>query len=180
MTQSLLGPLEDAAEAGFLTHLVIDEAHLVEQWGNDFRPSFQTIASQRRSWIRKAPAGRAPRTVAMSATLTAPQVETLEVLFGAPGLTEIVWAAELRTESPATTLSTFPDAGTRQEAVIEAVTLLPRPMALYVSKREDATEWVSRLRSSGLHRVMEVTGKSGDKARRVALEGWSARRSGRR
>ena len=58
------------------------------------------------------------------------------------------------------------------------MTLLPRPMALYVSKREDATEWVSRLRSAGLQRVTEVTGKSGDEERRVALEGWSARRSG--
>src|ERR1022692_628770 len=160
MAQSLLAPLEDAAVAGFLTQLVIDEAHLVEQWGNDFRPSFQTIASQRRSWIRNAPPGRAPRTVAMSA-----------------GLTEIVWAAELRRE-PSYYVETFPDADTRREAVIEAVTLLPRPMALYVSKREDATEWVSQLRASGLHRVTEVTGKSGDKARRAALEGWSARRSG--
>ncbi len=174
VAKSLLRPLGDAAEAGFLTHFVIDEAHLVEQWGNDFRPSFQTIASQRHAWIRKAPPGRAPRTVAMSATLTALQVETLEALFGAPGPTEIVWASQLRSE-PSYYVEFFPTESSRQEAVTEAVTLLPRPLALYVSKREDAKEWASRLRAAGLRRVAEVTGKSEEGERRAALEGWSAR-----
>jgi ATP-dependent DNA helicase RecQ len=174
VAQSLLRPLGEAAEAGFLTHFVIDEAHLVEQWGNDFRPSFQTIASQRHAWIRKAPPGRAPRTVAMSATLTALQVETLELLFGAPGPTEIVWASQLRSE-PSYYVEFFPAESSRQEAVIEAVTLLPRPLALYVSKREDAKEWASRLRTSGLQRVAAVTGESSAGERRAALEGWSAR-----
>lgn len=174
VAMSLLKPLGDAAEAGLLNYFVIDEAHLVEQWGNDFRPSFQTIASQRHDWIRKAPEGQAPRTIAMSATLTALQVETLEALFGAPGPTEIVWASQLRSE-PSYYVEFFPSETSRQAAVTRAVTLLPRPLALYVSRREDATEWASRLRAAGLQRVIEVTGKSADTERRAALEGWSAR-----
>ena len=39
----------------------------------------------------------------------------------------------------------------------EAATLLPRPLALYVSKREDARELVSSLQAAGLKRVAEVT-----------------------
>ena len=174
VAQSLLKPLGDAAEAGSLTHFVIDEAHLVEQWGNEFRPSFQTIASQRHDWIRQAPAGHAPRTVAMSATLTAMQVGTLEALFGTPGPTEILWASQLRAE-PSYYVEFCPDETAREAAVTDAVTLLPRPMALYVSKREDAGEWVSQLRTAGLQRVTEVTGGSSDEQRRKALEGWSAR-----
>ena len=173
IAMSLRNPLGEAAEAGFLTHFVIDEAHLVEQWGNDFRPSFQTIASQRHDWIRKAPAGRAPRTIAMSATLTALQVQTLEALFGAPGPVEVVWASQLRTE-PSYYIESFPDEASRAAAVTGAATLLPRPLALYVSKREDARELVSSLQAAGLKRVAEVTGMSRDDERRAALEGWSA------
>ncbi len=172
VTLSLLRPLEEAAEAGFITHCVIDEAHLVEQWGNEFRPAFQTIASQRQAWIRIAPRGRAPRTIALSATLTEPQVETLRVLFGSPGPVQIVWASLLRSE-PSYYVDSFPNDHARQQAVIEAITLLPRPMALYVSKREDARSWVSLLRMLGLRRVAEVTGDSETGDRRSVLEGWA-------
>ena len=47
--------LDDAARQGYLTHLIIDEAHLVEQWGNEFRPEFQAMSGQRRSWLAIAP-----------------------------------------------------------------------------------------------------------------------------
>lgn len=171
VNRSLLRPLEDAAEAGLITHCVIDEAHLVEQWGSEFRPAFQTIASQRQAWIRAAPPGRAARTIALSATLTAPQVETLEALFGSPGPTQIVWASQLRSE-PSYYVESFPDIPARQGAVLEAITLLPRPMAVYVTKREDAMGWVSLLRAEGLLRVTEVTGDSEDAERRAAIEGW--------
>jgi ATP-dependent DNA helicase RecQ len=164
VTHGLLRPLEQAAGAGLITHCVIDEAHLVDQWGNDFRPAFQTIASQRQAWIRSAPQGRAPRTVALSATLTDSQVDTLTVLFGSPGPVETVWASELRSE-PSYYTAQFPDIATREQAVTEAATLLPRPMVLYVSKREDARAWVSRLRSLGMLRVADVTGDTESAAR---------------
>ena len=177
VTTSLAGPLDDAADAGFLRHFVIDEAHLVEQWGNEFRPAFQVIAGQRRGWMRKAPAGQEPRTIAMSATLTAQQVEALDSLFGSTRPTEIVWASQLRSE-PSYYIESFPDAATRRAAVLDAVTLLPRPMALYVSKIEDAHSWTALLRAEGLRRVAEVTGQSTDGQRRAAVEGWGGRSSG--
>jgi superfamily II DNA/RNA helicase len=168
---ALAEPLDDAAEAGFLRQFVIDEAHLVEQWGNEFRPAFQMIAGQRHTWIRKAPEGQAARTIAMSATLTAQQVETLDALFGKPGPTEIVWASQLRSE-PSYYIEPFADATSRRAAVLEAVTLLPRPLVLYVSKVDDAHAWASLLHEEGLRRVTEVTGESSDGQRRDAVEGW--------
>ncbi|MCK9871168.1 DEAD/DEAH box helicase [Nocardiopsis dassonvillei] len=171
ITASLKEPLAKAAEDGFLHYFVIDEAHLVEQWGNQFRPAFQTIASQRQAWLRNAPEGCAPRTVAMSATLTEHQVETLRSLFGAPGPVEVIWASQIRSE-PSYYIDTFLNEESRTEAVLEAVTLLPRPVALYVSKVESARKWAALLHREGLKRVGEVTGESSDEERRTAVEGW--------
>lgn len=172
LVKSLKKPVEDAAEAGLLQYFVIDEAHLVEQWGNSFRPEFQTMSSHRRTWLSKAPEGREPITVAMSATLTGQQVGTLERLFASPKEAAIVWASQLRHE-PSYYIDAYTDEQERQAAVLQAVSLLPRPMALYVTKIEDAKSWVDRLRSAGFGRVAEVTGDSRENDRRRVLEGWS-------
>jgi superfamily II DNA helicase RecQ len=41
---SLLRTVEEVAKSGMLRYLVIDEAHLITQWGDEFRPAFQTLA----------------------------------------------------------------------------------------------------------------------------------------
>ncbi|MEU8800783.1 protein DpdF [Spirillospora sp. NPDC048819] len=169
--------LDIAAENGYLRYFVIDEAHLVEQWGNDFRPTFQTIANQHRNWLRRAPAGREPRTVAMSATLTAQQVETLENLFGQPGATQVVWASQLRSE-PSYYIDTFPDEKSRRSAIVEALTRLPRPAILYVTRVEDARLWAEEFYDRGLRRVTHVTGESTPEQRGAAMKGWAGRTAG--
>lgn len=80
LTTSLLRAVLDVAGSGMLRYLVIDEAHLVTQWGDDFRPSFQALAGLRHSMLKLAPRGF--RTLLMSATFTEETVETLASLFG--------------------------------------------------------------------------------------------------
>ena len=46
---SLLPSLLEAAREGRLEAIVIDEAHAVVGWGDDFRPEFQIMAGQRES-----------------------------------------------------------------------------------------------------------------------------------
>ncbi|WP_181785235.1 protein DpdF [Streptomyces phytophilus] len=174
--RGLRNALDAAASAGLLRYLVIDEAHLVEQWGNYFRSDFQTLAMQRRAWLRQAPVEHAVRTVAMSATLTDQQVRTLETLFGEPGSTEVLWASELRQE-PAYFLHSYPNEASRQAAVLEAATLLPSPAIVYTTKKADANAWARQLQRQGMHRVTVVHGDSTEQARRDALEGWSGRDS---
>ncbi|MGW8395260.1 protein DpdF [Streptomyces lydicus] len=174
LVKSLKQPLEDAAEAGLLNYFVIDEAHLVEQWGNSFRTAFQTMSSYRRIWLSKAPEGRQPVTVAMSATLTGQQVETLDALFASPQRARIVWASQLRHE-PSYYIDSFRSEADREAAVLNAVSYLPKPMILYTTKVVDAQEWAVRLRDHGLRRVASVTGDSTDPERRDALEGWTGR-----
>ncbi|MFI6348004.1 protein DpdF [Streptomyces sp. NPDC050560] len=174
LVKSLKAPLEDAAEAGLFNYFVIDEAHLVEQWGSSFRTAFQTMSSHRRIWLSKAPKGRQPVTVAMSATLTGQQVETLDALFASPQKARIVWASQLRHE-PSYYIDSFRSEADRAVAVLNAVSYLPKPMILYTTKVVDAQEWTGRLRDHGLRRVASVTGDSTDLERRDALEGWTGR-----
>lgn len=54
LTTSLLSAVSDAARDGMLRYFVIDEAHLVTQWGDEFRPSFQALAGLRHSLLRLA------------------------------------------------------------------------------------------------------------------------------
>ncbi|MGS2616369.1 protein DpdF [Micromonospora sp. LZ34] len=167
----LSSALDAAAAAGHLTHLIIDEAHIVEQWGNDFRPEFQAIAAKRRSWLDQAPPGRQVVTVAMSATLTAGQVQTLTSAFGGPGPLELVWASHTRPE-PIYLVDEFGDLDARDAAVLEAVNALPRPLILYTTTREDAELWCDRLDRAGFGRITRLTGESSETERRAVIAGW--------
>jgi hypothetical protein len=109
--------------------------------------------------------------VALSATLTGLQLDTIAQLFGGSDPARVVWAAQIRTE-PSLYVDQFATVGERDAAVLEAVTRLPRPLALYVSKVDDAQRWVGMLREAGCERVAAVTGGSDSADRRAALEGW--------
>ncbi|MFC4034629.1 protein DpdF [Streptomyces polygonati] len=174
LVSSLKAPLNDAAQAGLLQYFVIDEAHIVEQWGNGFRTEFQTLASHRRTWLTKSPPGREPATICMSATLTEQQVATLETLFASPRAARIVWGAQLRHE-PSYYIESFVDEAEREAAILLAVDRLPRPMALYVTQPKDAKAWAARLRRAGYGRVTHVAGDSTPDSRRQAVEGWGGR-----
>lgn len=169
--QGLSGSLAAAASAGHLRYLIIDEAHLVDQWGSAFRPEFQALASQRLSWLSLAPPGQELITVAMSATLNDRHIRTLTSLFDPDGASALTWASVTRPE-PSYYLTAGEDEDTRDDAVTTAVIRLPRPLVLYASTRDDVSAWTGRLRAAGLRRVGEVKGDSDDRERQKALEGW--------
>ncbi|MFN9926159.1 MAG: DEAD/DEAH box helicase, partial [Phenylobacterium sp.] len=95
VTGALLPSLYDAARAGLLDYLIVDEAHLLSQWGDAFRPAFQMIAGVRRGLLR-ACRHQPFRTILMSATLTPDAIATFETLFG-PGV-QLTAAVHLRPE----------------------------------------------------------------------------------
>jgi len=153
---ALRGPLFEAARQGRLRVLAIDEAHIVSQWGQNFRPEFQSIAGLRDALLAACPPGRAFRTLLLSATLTAESFETLRELFGRDGC-QLVSELALRPE-PAFLLHSAPDEPQRIERVLEAIRHLPRPLILYTTLRNHAEEWYARLCEVGFRRLRLVRG----------------------
>jgi ATP-dependent DNA helicase RecQ len=169
---SLAPAILDCARAGRLQQIVVDEAHLVDQWGSDFRSEFQTMPGLVRDAFSAAPEGKKPSVLLLSATLAQQSVDLISRLFRVSSAdVDLVWGSELRTE-PAYFLAAYDEEEAREDAVIKAVDCLPRPLILYTSKVEDAERWAVRLRSSGVLRVGCITGKSDETARRLVMERW--------
>jgi ATP-dependent DNA helicase RecQ len=168
----LTGPLLEVARRGLLHALVIDEVHVVDQWGDEFRPAFQELAGIRQALLRACPEGAAFPTLLLTATLTASALTTLRALFGSPGPFGVVSAAQLRPE-PAYWFSRCPDRRTKQQRVLEALRHLPRPLILYTSVRDETAVWMALLREAGFRRAAAVTGSTDTPSRLRVLEAWA-------
>lgn len=175
LTGALLQSVRSAAEAGRLRGLIIDEAHLVTQWGRDFRPEFRHLASLREDLLARCERGGHPRfrTALLSATLGPAELDDLSALFGSPGPLSVVAANALRPE-PEYWVADVADEALRTRRVLEAVARLPRPLILYVTRPARADEWVATLCQAGFRRVAVVTGRSPGADRRDVLAGLRA------
>lgn len=170
LSTSLLSVVTEVAESGMLAYFVIDEAHLVTQWGVDFRPTFQALAGLRNSLLRVAPAPF--RTLLLSATLTEDTIETLAQLFGPIEITHMVSAVHLRPE-PQYWVYRAASRAEKERRVLEALRHAPRPFILYVSTREDGHRWTEILRKqAGLMRLATFDGGTLGSRREFIIDQW--------
>jgi len=174
--ESFVGPLSrvlyETAEKGLLKYFVVDEAHLVAQWGNDFRPEFQAMSGMRRDLLRQCPAGRGFRTLLLSATLTQESFDVLETLFSDGGF-DSVNAVSLRPE-PEYWISGSKFKPQRDQKVTELLRLVPRPFLLYVTTQRDADKWHGRVKQLGIKRTGCVHGSTPNDERERVIGRWRA------
>jgi ATP-dependent DNA helicase RecQ len=154
--------------SGQLRWLIIDEAHMIEQWGGSFRPEFQALAGFRSSLLRTAN-GASLRTLLLSATVTPDCIDGLKKIFGKPGPFKCVSAVQLRPE-PSCWVAKCESEQQRTDRTLEAVFNLPRPLILYTTKISDAERWHQLLQESGLNRIGMVIGKTSDEDRRTVID----------
>lgn len=165
LMQTLASSLYEAAKLGMLKYFIIDEAHMVEQWGDDFRPAFQEIPGLRKDLLRL----NSFTTLLLTATLTEPCLDTLESLFGQD--LKVISAVQLRPE-PAYWFKWCESNEIRKQRLIEAVYHLPRPLIIYTTKVEDVEDWKKELNRAGFKRHDTMTGKSTTEQREKLIEKW--------
>lgn len=167
---SLARPLYEAAERGCLKYFVIDEAHLVAQWGTEFRPQFQAISGLRRELLSQCPKDSQFKTLLLSATLSQDSIEMLRKLFAEEHV-DHVSAVTLRPE-PEYWISNAANNTMRKERIAELIRVVPRPFLLYVTKQDDAVAWHQEILSMGMKRVACVHGGSTTEVREAAIDQW--------
>lgn len=168
---SLLPALYEAVKSGTLKYFVIDEAHLVAQWGDSFRPAFQELSGVRRGLLHKS-RGEHFRTVLMSATFSKQTVATLDILFGPPEQVQMVSAVHLRPE-PRYFSHKVRNWEEKRTLVMELLRHVPRPFILYVTERKHADDWLRILKQEGYIRVASFHGNTPDSRREEIIHQWT-------
>lgn len=161
--------LLEAARRGRLNNLIIDEAHIVVDWGSSFRPEFQFLASFRRRLLEESQ-GRL-KTILLSATLTDWTSAILRDLFAEKDKLVEIRGDALRPE-PMFWLDRSKSEEEREEKILEILPLLPRPIILYVTRPERARTWQAKIKAQGFNRVETFTGETTSEQRENILRRW--------
>jgi RecQ family ATP-dependent DNA helicase len=164
---SLSSSIYTATRRGYLNYFILDEVHLVEQWGDDFRPVFQELPGLLRDLSRI----HSFSTILLTATLTESCLETIETLFRGSGEFRVLSAVQLRPE-PAYWFAKCSDRQEKQQRLLEAIDHLPRPMIIYTSRKEDAYRLRDRLKKEGYRRFDVMTGDSSGVDRARLIDRW--------
>ncbi|WP_432571572.1 protein DpdF [Kineococcus sp. SYSU DK005] len=163
--------LRSAADAGHLRYLFVDEAHMVHQWGTDFRPDFQAMVGLHDDLVRRSAPDVRPVTVLMTGTLAAATAQTLHALFGARGDFRVLSSASLRQE-PEYFVTHWPDTTTRLQALQEVLWHAPRPAVVYVSTPEQVEQVRAAMDGWGFGRHAAVSGRSSAAQRQAVVRQW--------
>lgn len=162
--------LLESARLGRLNRLIIDEAHMVVDWGSSFRTDFQLLAGFRRRLLEES-SGRV-KTVLLSATITDRAVETLKELFAETDNYVEIRCDSLRAE-PMFWFDKSPDEQTRREKILEILPLLPRPIIMYVTSPDRAIEWESAIKSLQFTSMAVFSGKTSNNDRHDIINKWN-------
>lgn len=144
-----------AARSGQVAAFVIDEAHMIDAWGVDFRIEFQLLSSFRSALSQAARGGKFPPpcTIFLSATLTQAGLERIRRAFAVDSDSLFVLAGSLRLRKEAHCAIAKVSEADRRENVEFLIRRLPRPLYVFATKREDVEAWRIRLQAMGCDRI---------------------------
>lgn len=157
--------LEVAARAGRISALVIDEAHLILDWGMNFRPEFQFLPVVFNRWNSL---GRRIYTVLLSATITDYDTETLKALFSHNDFIE--FRGDSLRQEHSYYFHECKNEREREDCLVSLIGQVPKPAIVYTGTKEQTSRYALLIRQKGFKRVDTYTAETRDKA--TALTRW--------
>ena len=161
--------IETANDAGYLRNLIIDEAHIVIEWGNFFRVDYQCLEPWRNNLYEK---NSKLKTVLLSATYERTTVKILQSMFATGDKWIEIRCDALRRE-PRFELVSATSYRDKNEKTRELLRCLPRPMVVYVMRPDQAEKVKEMAADIGITNVETFTGKTKSDERSRIIEEWS-------
>lgn len=168
---SLVPVLFELAKNNMIGAVVIDEAHLIDQWGAEFRPDFQLIAPLIRSL--KAQTACRFRTLLLSATWSQNTRDVIVEQFRSKDSELIEITANFLRPEPEYFVHAASSEVAHQQLVGQLMMSLPRPLILYCTTQEEAENWHQRLLAQNFHRIGLFHGGTETLARKKLISQWA-------
>lgn len=159
-----------ANEAGYLKNIIIDEAHIVIEWGTFFREDYQCLEPWRNNLIEKNPK---LKTVLLSATFEKNTVKMLKSMFSVPEKWIEIRCDALRRE-PRFTLIEASSWSDKNRKIKELLACLPRPLIVYVTTPDQAKHVQELAAEIGFTNTVTFTGKTTDDKREEIIRDWAS------
>lgn len=172
---NLLPTLFDLAKSGGIGSLIIDEAHLVDQWGSEFRPEFQLLAplfNSLQEVSHQATPPKGIKKILMSATLNELSWEILESLFVPYGKKAIKINGNYLRPEPCYSVTQSEDIEAHVLEVTRQILNMPRPLILYTTTRQEAASFEQIIREIGFVRYAVFTGTTSTRDREKLIQKW--------
>lgn len=162
--------IKEANKQHYMNNIVIDEAHIVVDWGASFRVDYQCLEAWRKKLLLTNPG---IRTILLSATFENKSVDILKKLFS-DGHRWIEVRCDALRHEPRYIFLKEKGYKNKDKKTIELVCKLPHPMIIYVARPDDAERIKTLLADSGIRNVCTYTGLTNNDFREQLLKSWKA------
>lgn len=161
--------INEANNTHYLKNIIIDEAHIVVDWGASFRIDYQCLESWRKKLMKHNPN---IKTILLSATFETHCVRILRSFFSQD---EKHWI-EIRCDSlrhePRYMLIQAKSFSDKDRKMVELVRKMPHPMIIYVAQPDDAFRISNLLKEHGINNVETFTGLTTGAKRKTLIDAW--------
>lgn len=161
--------INEANAKKYLKNLIIDEAHIVIEWGDFFRVDYQCLEPWRNELLA---INSQLRTVLLSATYTKVAVVKLKQMFASTDKWIEVRCDALRKE-PRYLLVKAKSYLDKKHKMVELVKKLPHPMVVYINSPKEAEEIKKELIAVGLDNLETFTGNTKSAEREKIIKDWT-------
>ncbi|MCM1988827.1 DEAD/DEAH box helicase [Oceanirhabdus seepicola] len=158
-----------AAQKGKINRLVIDEAHIITDWGEFFRTEFQLLAVFRKKLMEVTK--NKLKTVMLSATLSDRTTNVLKFLFSEDNNFIEIRADKLREEIEYYIVNSN-GYNQRLDRLMEMIPYIPKPFIIYVPTIKDANEIEGRIVDKQYYSIETFTSETSNDNRIKILKRW--------